>query len=108
MAGLLVAMRYGVQALAAIVRQRRARAIAQEAAQSGASSRHRAARRAPRVRGTRSAPARQACAERLCMDLKLKPFDFAQAVARAGLRPDGMPLARGAERGRRRELPAGA
>jgi len=29
------------------------------------------------------------------MDLKLKPFDFAQAVARAGLRPDGMPVARG-------------
>jgi flagellar hook-basal body complex protein FliE len=29
------------------------------------------------------------------MDLKLKPFDFAQAVARAGLRPDGVPLARG-------------
>ena len=28
------------------------------------------------------------------MDLKIKPFDFAQAVARAGLRPDGMPLAR--------------
>jgi flagellar hook-basal body complex protein FliE len=28
------------------------------------------------------------------MDLKLKPFDFNQAVARAGLRPDGMPLAR--------------
>ena len=28
------------------------------------------------------------------MDMKLKPFDFAQAVARAGLRPDGMPLAR--------------
>lgn len=28
------------------------------------------------------------------MDLKLKPFDFAQAVARAGLRPDGTPLAR--------------
>ncbi len=27
------------------------------------------------------------------MDLKLKPFDFAQAVARAGLRPDGQPLA---------------
>ena len=27
------------------------------------------------------------------MDLKLKPFDFAQAVARAGLRTDGMPLA---------------
>jgi flagellar hook-basal body complex protein FliE len=24
------------------------------------------------------------------MDLKLKPFDFQQAVARAGLRPDGM------------------
>ena len=31
------------------------------------------------------------------MDLKLKPFDFAQAVARAGLRPDGLPLARDAE-----------
>ncbi len=31
------------------------------------------------------------------MDLKLKPFDFAQAVARAGLRPDGLPLARGTE-----------
>jgi flagellar hook-basal body complex protein FliE len=29
------------------------------------------------------------------MDLvKLKPFDFAQAVARAGLRTDGLPLAR--------------
>lgn len=26
------------------------------------------------------------------MDLKLKPFDFSQAVARAGLRPDGQPL----------------
>ena len=26
------------------------------------------------------------------MELKLKPFDFNQAVARAGLRPDGMPL----------------
>ncbi len=26
------------------------------------------------------------------MDLKLKPFDFDQAVARAGLRRDGMPL----------------
>jgi flagellar hook-basal body complex protein FliE len=31
------------------------------------------------------------------MDLKLKPFDFAQAVARAGLRPDGQPLVRGAD-----------
>src|SRR5262245_2053719 len=31
------------------------------------------------------------------MDLKLKPFDFAQAVARAGLRPDGVPLAQGGE-----------
>jgi len=28
------------------------------------------------------------------MDLKLKPFDFAQAVARAGLNTDGMPLSR--------------
>ncbi len=27
------------------------------------------------------------------MDLKLKPFDFQQAVARAGLRLDGMPAA---------------
>jgi flagellar hook-basal body complex protein FliE len=26
------------------------------------------------------------------MKLELKPFDFNQAVARAGLRPDGMPL----------------
>jgi len=25
-------------------------------------------------------------------DLRLKPFDFQAAVARAGLRPDGMPL----------------
>ncbi|HEX4511096.1 MAG TPA: flagellar hook-basal body complex protein FliE [Burkholderiaceae bacterium] len=29
------------------------------------------------------------------MDVKLKPFDFASAVARAGLRPDGTPLAGG-------------
>jgi len=28
------------------------------------------------------------------MRVELKPFDFAQAVARAGLRPDGMPLGR--------------
>ncbi|MCH7345841.1 flagellar hook-basal body complex protein FliE [Pelomonas sp. CA6] len=27
------------------------------------------------------------------MDLKLKPFDFAQAAARAGLTPQGQPLA---------------
>ena len=27
------------------------------------------------------------------MKVELKPFDFAQAVARAGLRPDGTPLA---------------
>ncbi len=26
------------------------------------------------------------------MKLELKPFDFNQAVARAGLRPDGMPI----------------
>jgi flagellar hook-basal body complex protein FliE len=26
------------------------------------------------------------------MELKLKPFDFNQAVARAGLRPDGLPV----------------
>ena len=26
------------------------------------------------------------------MKLELKPFDFQQAVARAGLRPDGTPL----------------
>ena len=26
------------------------------------------------------------------MKLELKPFDFHQAVARAGLRPDGMPI----------------
>jgi flagellar hook-basal body complex protein FliE len=29
------------------------------------------------------------------MKLELKPFDFAQAVARAGLKPDGTPVARG-------------
>ncbi len=28
------------------------------------------------------------------MDVRLKPFDFAQAVARAGLRPDGLPVAK--------------
>ena len=28
------------------------------------------------------------------MDMKLKPFDFSQAVARAGLSRDGMPLAK--------------
>lgn len=28
------------------------------------------------------------------MDMKLKPFDFAQAVARAGLARDGTPLAK--------------
>jgi flagellar hook-basal body complex protein FliE len=33
------------------------------------------------------------------MELKLKPFDFAQAAARAGLRPDGQPLARAKEAG---------
>ncbi|WP_374676274.1 flagellar hook-basal body complex protein FliE [Ideonella sp.] len=30
------------------------------------------------------------------MDMKLKPFDFADAVARAGLARDGMPVARAA------------
>lgn len=29
------------------------------------------------------------------MDVKLKPFDFAQAAARAGLRTDGLPLTGG-------------
>jgi len=33
------------------------------------------------------------------MKLELKPFDFAQAVARAGLRPDGTPLVRPAAAG---------
>lgn len=28
------------------------------------------------------------------MDMKLKPFDFSQAVARAGLTRDGMPVAK--------------
>lgn len=28
------------------------------------------------------------------MDVKLKPFDFAQAAARAGMTPSGQPLAR--------------
>jgi flagellar hook-basal body complex protein FliE len=31
----------------------------------------------------------------MVMDVKLKPFDFAAAVARAGLRTDGTPLAGG-------------
>jgi flagellar hook-basal body complex protein FliE len=31
----------------------------------------------------------------MVMDVRLKPFDFAAAVARAGLRPDGTPLAGG-------------
>lgn len=30
-------------------------------------------------------------------DLRIKPFDFQAAVARAGLRPDGMPAAGGAQ-----------
>ena len=30
------------------------------------------------------------------MNVTLKPFDFAQAVARAGLRPDGLPIKGGA------------
>ena len=29
-------------------------------------------------------------------DMRIKPFDFQAAVARAGLRPDGMPRAEGA------------
>ena len=33
------------------------------------------------------------------MKLELKPFDFAQAVARAGLRPDGPPVAPAASAG---------
>jgi flagellar hook-basal body complex protein FliE len=33
------------------------------------------------------------------MKLELKPFDFAQAVARAGLKPDGTPLVRPAAAG---------
>lgn len=32
-------------------------------------------------------------------DLRLKPFDFNAAVARAGLRPDGTPRAEGTEAG---------
>lgn len=35
------------------------------------------------------------------MKLELKPFDFNQAVARAGLRPDGTPLAGRVEGGER-------
>ena len=31
------------------------------------------------------------------MRVELKPFDFAQAVARAGLKTDGTPLARGTD-----------
>lgn len=32
-------------------------------------------------------------------DLRIKPFDFQAAVARAGLRPDGMPINSGATAG---------
>ena len=32
----------------------------------------------------------------MTMDVRLKPFDFAAAVARAGLQPDGTPIAGGA------------
>jgi flagellar hook-basal body complex protein FliE len=42
------------------------------------------------------------------MDLKLKPFDFAQAVARAGLRTDGTPLAGGAGAAQRADQAAAA
>ena len=33
------------------------------------------------------------------VDLKLKPFDFANAVARAGLTPQGQPVAKAASGG---------
>jgi flagellar hook-basal body complex protein FliE len=36
-----------------------------------------------------------AALERSAMNVTLKPFDFAQAVARAGLGTDGVPLAKG-------------
>lgn len=36
---------------------------------------------------------RGGCVQFAAMDMKLKPFDFAQAVARAGLGTDGRPLA---------------
>src|SRR3954452_20761014 len=51
--------------------------------QCGVSSRQRAACRCLRWRPL----------ERSAMNVTLKPFDFAQAVARAGLGTDGMPLA---------------
>ena len=35
----------------------------------------------------------------LVSDLRIKPFDFQAAVARAGLRPDGMPRTEAAEAG---------
>ena len=41
------------------------------------------------------------------MNVTLKPFDFAQAVARAGLATNGQPL-NGGRAGRGRRLPAGA
>ena len=55
-------------------------------------------KKAPKAASVRSivgrAGAYSAAQDRATMDLKLKPFDFAQAAARAGLRPDGLPLAR--------------
>jgi flagellar hook-basal body complex protein FliE len=48
---------------------------------------------APAYSGTRAALCVPACIRSIAMKVDLKPFDFAQAVARAGLRPDGTPLA---------------
>jgi flagellar hook-basal body complex protein FliE len=40
------------------------------------------------------------------MKLELKPFDFAQAAARAGLRPDGLPLARAGDAAQAASFPS--
>jgi len=72
-----------------------AAAITQEAAQSGGS--YMTSARARLSRLAAAAAASSAAAQGGRMDLKLKPFDFAQAAARAGLRPDGQPLARGVQ-----------
>ncbi len=42
------------------------------------------------------------------MKLELKPFDFHQAVARAGLRPDGTPLAQGLGKATQADAPTAA
>ena len=62
------------------------------------------------VRANGDAPRSLRCRHRSkpAMNVTLKPFDFAQAVARAGLGTDGVPLAKGGGAVAERRLPEGA